>query len=154
MRHVRRVKPLHVSATQGDLLSITDGACLVVCNVIYGDERRDLAAKRQGRGRIGEELIERTAFVRLEMREGNVAKPLNWHHVVDRLAHQRKEFPRPGVEQQRIVIVDQVLAETEPAGQLVDCGADAIDSVCRASAVSGTSRPSRERHCIGLSVAL
>ena len=51
-------------------------------------------------------------------------------HLADGLGHEREHPPRAGVEQQRLVAVDQVLVEGEAAGgDLGDAGREAVDAV-------------------------
>ena len=76
-----------------------------------------LAAERlRARGRR-EQLVERAALVGLDVREGHPAQARHRHHGRDRLPHQREHPARPGVEEQRLLVHDQVLVEAEAAGQ-------------------------------------
>src|SRR5262245_42280765 len=77
VRHVRRIEPLNFAAAQRDDLVVLHRTRLPVGDVIGGDECGDLAAWRHGNGGHTKELIERTALVRLEMREADIAKPLD-----------------------------------------------------------------------------
>jgi hypothetical protein len=60
-------------------------------------------------GSGSEELIERTAFVSLEMRERDPTQAFERQNVGYSLVHLRKHPPLSGVKEQRIVIYKQVL---------------------------------------------
>src|SRR4029079_477563 len=81
-----------------------------------------LAAQWHRLRRYGEKLIQRSAFVGLDVRERNITKRLHGDHTPDGLAHRSEQHSRPGVEQQRIGIANQVLVEGEAAWN--DAGRD------------------------------
>ena len=64
------------------------------------------------------------------MAEADPAQLLDVDHLADRLGHQREQLPGAGVEEQRLVAVDQVLVEGEAAGgDLRDDRRQAVDAV-------------------------
>ena len=58
-----------------------------------------------------QELVHRTAFVGLHVPERDPAQTLERKDALDRLTHQREHRPGPGVEQQRLVVIDEELIE-------------------------------------------
>src|SRR5438270_1410051 len=52
------------------------------------------------------------------MREGNVAQLLDWNDARDGLANNWKQFSKPGVENQRLLVQNQILIEREAARTL------------------------------------
>ena len=116
VRHVRRVEPAHRVRAEAQHFAVGERAGRSVRHVVDGDHRGDLPAQRLGAWRRRQPFVERAAFVGLEVREADVAQPLDRQHAADGLAHEREQPPRPGVEEQRRVVDDQVLVEIELPG--------------------------------------
>jgi hypothetical protein len=70
--------------------------------------------------RNGEEVVQRAAFVSLEVRKGQIAQLGRVQHFGDCVAREREHAPRPGVEQQRLVVQHEVLVEAEAATRNLD----------------------------------
>src|SRR6266481_1017449 len=130
---MRRVKPAQLVRAERDKFAVADGARRAVRHVADRDDRRDLAAERRGLGGNCEELVERATLVRLVMRKRDVPELLDGHHRRDRLAHQWEETARTCMEQQRLVVVVEELAEGESAGNHRHRRADAVDAVAISS---------------------
>ena len=109
-------RTIELAGAQAHHLAVLHRARLAVGDVVDRDQCRDLAAERCGARCHGKELVERAALVRLEMRKADVSETLDRHHAADCFAHQRKQFARPGMKQQRFIVINQVLVETEPGG--------------------------------------
>jgi hypothetical protein len=62
-------------------------------------------------GRDRQPLVERTAFVRFDVRERDMAQANHRHDVFHRFQYQREQLTQAGVEEQGFVVVDQVLVE-------------------------------------------
>jgi hypothetical protein len=116
MREVRRLDPAQGMATERDELAVGERARAPVGKIIHGNHGGDAAAERRGVGRHRQELVERAALVRLEMRERDPAHPLDRHHALNSRPHLWEAATQPRMEEQRLVVDDQVLAEAEPAG--------------------------------------
>src|SRR5438105_15062289 len=96
VRNVRRVNPDELAFADGQTFAIVH--CLWRTVRVIGDryERGDATAERYGvRGR-SEKLVQRTAFVRFEVRESDVAQAIDGHDPTDRFGHQRKRTPHSG----------------------------------------------------------
>jgi hypothetical protein len=62
-----------------------------------------------------QEVRKAAALVRFDMREGNVPQLRDRKHGLDLLPDEREQLARPGVEQQRLFVDDEVLVEREAA---------------------------------------
>lgn len=81
--------------------------------VIDIDHRRDQAADRLCVGSHFQPLVERPAFIRLKMTEGDIPQVRRIHHLRDRFVYQRKAGLIPGRKQQRRVITDQKIIKLQ-----------------------------------------
>jgi hypothetical protein len=64
------------------------------------------------------------------MGKGNVAQPFDWEEARHGFPHERKHLAKPGMEQQRFIVRDEVLVEREPASTRENDGCiDAINPV-------------------------
>ena len=94
------------------------------------------AVRDLGSGAAASRLVHRPALVRLDVAEGDPPQRSTGTIGRDRLAHEREHRPRTGVEQQRLLVVDQELVEREAGGadlgheggQAVDAVGDLVDS--------------------------
>ena len=78
-----------------------------------------------------EEVVQRTALVRLEVRERDVTRGARAGSRSRRRLAPREELARSGVEQERLLVIDEELVEREPAGHHVGRNrrADPVDAV-------------------------
>ncbi len=131
---VRGVEPPDAVLAERELLAVAERPRRPHRLILDRRERGDEAARR-GRGRrCPEELVQRAALVGLVVRERDPPEPLHRQHRGDGLAREREDAPRPGVEQERLVVCDEVLVEAEAArdrhGRGRQGGADAVDARC------------------------
>ena len=66
----------------------------------------DRAADRLGVGRLGQEVVQGTALVALEVRHHDVAQPARVDDPLDRLEALVERPPEAGLDQCRLVVVD------------------------------------------------
>jgi hypothetical protein len=69
-----------------------------------------------GLRRCGEQLVHGPALVGFDMAEGDPAEPVKRGDRGDGLGEEREGGSVSGMEQQRLLVVDEVLVEGEPAG--------------------------------------
>lgn len=110
---MRRVEPAHPLAAEVEHLVVRERARRAVGHVGEPDVAAGQAVRRLGVGRGGEPLVERAAFVALDMGAGRPAQLRERDHGLHRLDDQREEAALAVVEEQRLVGVDQELVEGE-----------------------------------------
>ena len=93
--------------------SICQRSSRAVGDVIDEDKRGDPTADRHGFRRSRKKVVQGPALIRLDVREGDVAKPIHGQNFDHRLTYPRKHAPGTRVEQERVVARDQVLVEVE-----------------------------------------
>jgi hypothetical protein len=113
VRQVRCIEPAHGVLAKCHRFVVGQGARWAIGQVANRHQCRDRAAQRRRVRRGGQPLIERSALVGFDVREGDMPQLRHRHHRLHRLEYQREQLPQPGVEQQRFVVVDQVLVERE-----------------------------------------
>ena len=131
MGHVGRVVPAHGVAAEREVLAIRERTRRAIGEVVDRHHGGHGSAHRHRLRRGGQEGIERTAFVRLEVRQPDVTQALDRQHRADRLAHQREQLPLARVEEHRRLVDDEVLVEAELARHpgLGNRRVDAVDAV-------------------------
>src|SRR3989440_11121000 len=113
MRNMRRVQPAHGVPAELQDFAIRHWPWRSVCYVVHRNHRGNLPAHRDRSGCCREKLVQCSAFIRLEVRERDVAEAIDGHYALDRLAYQWKHPSQSGVEDKRLVIHDEILVEIE-----------------------------------------
>ncbi len=131
VRDVRGRQEAHALAAEVEHLAVRERARRPVGLIPERDHAADLALRgRRLRGR-GQPLVERAALVGLEVAVADPAQARERHDPRQRLADPGIERAHAGVEQQRLLGVDQDLVEREPAlrgerREPVDAGSDLV----------------------------
>jgi hypothetical protein len=99
MRQMRGIEPLHLATAERKHLAIGQRARPAIGDVVDRHHRGDLATERHRHRRRRQKLVESAAFVGLDMRQRDIAQPLDRNGAGDRLADQREQLARAGVEQ-------------------------------------------------------
>ncbi|MCQ4345941.1 hypothetical protein NGA35_00555 [Pseudomonas stutzeri] len=129
VRQVRGVQPLHDAPAERQRLAVLERPRRAVGEIVDRHQRRHRAAQRYRLRGDGQPFVERAALVGLDVGQADVAQALDRQHAGHRLAHQREQPARAGVEQQRLVVEQQVLVEREAAALHPHRGVDAVDAV-------------------------
>ena len=111
VRQVRRIDPLHRMLPEREVLLIGKHPRRTVGQIPDGHHCGDLPAEGHGPRRGRKELIERSAFVGLDVRERDIPKRRHRDDAPDGVAHGFEQHARTGVEQQWLGIADQILIE-------------------------------------------
>ena len=123
-------------AAEVDRFAVGEPSWWAVAQVVERDHATGHAVRDLRVRGDREELVHRAAFVGLDMAERDPAQACERHDAGDGLRHQRKHPPRAGVEERRLVGVDEELVEREAPGcgvrhagrQAVDALGDFVDT--------------------------
>ena len=128
VRNVRRVEPLQLAATDGELFAVSEPTRGPVGKVVERCQYANFSAKRRRSRCRFQKVVQRAKFVALEVRPANPAQLLDWYHLVNGFQGVGEHLAPSGVEQQRFVVNHQVGIEGESARNYVQGRTDAIDS--------------------------
>ena len=92
----------------------------------------DVTGEWDGVGCSSQKVIHRTSFVPFEVRVADVTDVVERNDLRDRFGHERKPLPPARVEDHRLIVNDEVLAEIEPVRDGVDPqgSIDAVNARC------------------------
>jgi hypothetical protein len=123
MRDVWRIDVPNALATQVDNVAVGQFARRPVAQVIERDHAADRPVRHLGTRGGGEEFVHRATLIGFHMSEGDPAQPLDGNDAGDRLRNQGKHAPGAGMEEQRLVGIDEELIERKAAwGRFGDTG--------------------------------
>jgi hypothetical protein len=99
--------------SRGKGRAVSEAARVTANEVVQVHHGANLAADYIGVGSRGQPIMERAAFIRLEMAEADVAQGGKVDELRDGIANFRVHSAQPGVEQQRFIVFHQKMVELE-----------------------------------------
>src|SRR4030095_5896499 len=111
MRNVWSCQKPKTKFASGENLIIVHCSCRTICEVVETDICAHEAANGCGIWRNIEPLIERSAFVGLEVAKANTTKRSGIDQGRNCIAHVRENAPHSGVKKQRLFVAYEKLVE-------------------------------------------
>jgi hypothetical protein len=126
---MRRVDVADAVDAELDHLTIRERTRRSVGEVVERHHAAETAVRDLGSRCGREQLVHGAALIGLDVAEGDPPKPLDGRDAGDRVADEREHPARSGVEQQRLLVVDEELVEREASGSDVgDEGREPVDA--------------------------